>query len=178
MLPTLDCLQINISQLLVMFAQAEHFSPWKLSTCRENIHTHTNISLLNILRLQQLWYRHAKTSIIINWFPVEPTKPKLTSKHEGILSKTILVACGERNSTPLQYFCLENPMGGGAWWAAVHGVTRVRDDWATSLPLFTFKHWRRKWQPTPVFLPGESQGRGSLVGCRLWGRESDTTEAT
>ena len=44
---------------------------------------------------------------------------------------------------------------------------------------FTFMHWRRKWQPTPVFLPGESQGRGSLVGCRLWGRtESDTTEAT
>ena len=40
-------------------------------------------------------------------------------------------------------------------------------------------HWRRKWQPTLVFLPGESQGRGSLVGCRLWGRtESDTTEAT
>ena len=40
-------------------------------------------------------------------------------------------------------------------------------------------HWRRKWQPTPVFLPGESQGRGSLMGCRLWGRtESDTTEAT
>ena len=40
-------------------------------------------------------------------------------------------------------------------------------------------HWRRKWQPTPVFLPGESQGRGSLVGCRLWGcTESDTTEAT
>ena len=39
--------------------------------------------------------------------------------------------------------------------------------------------WRREWQPTPVFLPGESQGRGSLVGCRLWGRtESDTTEAT
>ena len=44
---------------------------------------------------------------------------------------------------------------------------------------FTFMHWRRKWQPTPVFLPGESQGQGSLVGCRLWGRtESDTTEAT
>jgi len=40
-------------------------------------------------------------------------------------------------------------------------------------------HWRRKWQPTPVFLPGESQGRGSLVGCHLWGRtELDTTEAT
>ena len=40
-------------------------------------------------------------------------------------------------------------------------------------------HWRRKWQPTPVFLPGKSQGRGSLVGYRLWSRtESDTTEVT
>ena len=38
---------------------------------------------------------------------------------------------------------------------------------ATSLSLFTFMHWRRKWQPTPVFLPGESQGQGSLVGCHL-----------
>ena len=45
--------------------------------------------------------------------------------------------------------------------------------------IFTFMHWRRKWQPTPVFLPGESQGWGSLVGFRLWGRtELDTTEAT
>ena len=59
------------------------------------------------------------------------------------------------------------------------GSLRVGHNWATSLSLFTFMHWRRKWQPTPVFLPGESQGRGSLVGCRLWGRtESDTTEAT
>ena len=44
------------------------------------------------------------------------------------------------------------------------GSRRVGHDWANSLPLFTFLHWRRKWQPTPVFLPGESQGRGSLVG--------------
>ena len=59
------------------------------------------------------------------------------------------------------------------------GSLGVRHDWATSLSLFTFLHWRRKWQPTPVFLPGESPGWGSLVGCRLWGRtESDTAEAT
>ena len=59
------------------------------------------------------------------------------------------------------------------------GSLRVGHDWATSLSFFTFLHWRRKWQPTPVFLPGESQGRRSLVGCSLWGRtESDTTEAT
>ena len=56
---------------------------------------------------------------------------------------------------------------------------RVRHDRATSLSLSTFMHWRRKWQPTPVFLPGESQGRWSLMGCCLWGlTESDTTEVT
>ena len=59
------------------------------------------------------------------------------------------------------------------------GSLRVWHDWVTSLSLFTFMHWRRKWQPTPVFLPGESQGRRSLVGCHLWGRtESDATEVT
>ena len=82
---------------------------------------------------------------------------------------------GEGNGNPLQYSCLENPMDGGAWRAVVHGVAKSR----TRLSDFTFTHWRRKWQPTPVFLPGESQGWGSLVGCRLWGRtESDMTEAT
>ena len=131
------------------------------------------------------------------------------------------------NGNPLQYSCLENPMDGGAWEAAVHGVAksrtrlshltftfhfhalekemathssvlawkipwteepgrlqsmgslRLRHNWATSLSLFTFMHWKRKRQPTPVFLPGESQGRGSLVGCHLWGHtESDTAEVT
>ena len=59
------------------------------------------------------------------------------------------------------------------------GSLRVGHDWMILLSLFTFMHWKRKWQPTPVFLPGESQGWGSLVGCHLWGcTESDTTEAT
>ena len=59
------------------------------------------------------------------------------------------------------------------------GSLRVGHDWVTSLWLFTFMHWRRKWQPTPVFLSGESQGQRSLVGGRLWGcTESDTTEVT
>ena len=71
-------------------------------------------------------------------------------------------------------------MDGGAWWAVVHGVaegwTRLSD---FTFIFFTFMHWRRKWQPTPVFLPGESQGRGRLVRCHLWGHtESDTTEVT
>ena len=54
------------------------------------------------------------------------------------------------------------------------GLLRVGHDWATSLTLFTFMHWRRKWQPTPVFLPGEFQWRGSLVGCHLWVAQSRT----
>ena len=59
------------------------------------------------------------------------------------------------------------------------GLLRVRHNWLTSFSLSAFMHWRRKWQPTPVFLPGESHGRRSLVGCSPWGRtESDTTEAT
>ena len=59
------------------------------------------------------------------------------------------------------------------------GSLRVGHDWATSLSLFTFMHGRRKWHPTPVLLPGESQGQGSLVGCRLWGHTKlDTTEVT
>ena len=87
---------------------------------------------------------------------------KLSTSRSYMLQCVIVVficAClGEGSGTPLQYFCLENPMDRGAWWAAVHGVARVRHDRATSLSLFTFMHWRRKWQPTPVFLPRESLG--------------------
>ena len=90
------------------------------------------------------------------------------------LAVTICLPLGEGNGTPLLYSCLENPMDGRAWKAAVHGVA---EGW-TRLSDFT-STWRRKWQPTPVFLPGESQGWGSLVGCHLWGcTESDMTEAT
>ena len=107
------------------------------------------------------------------WRPMYPAKPGSSMTIEGEASGYLSPL--EGNGTPLKYSCLENPMDRGAWKAAVHGVAEGR----TRLSDFTFTHWRRKWQPTPVFLPGESQGRGSLVGCRLWGRtESDTTEAT
>ena len=57
------------------------------------------------------------------------------------------------------------------------GSPRLGHDWVTLLSLFTFMHWRRKWQPTPIFLPGESQGQRSLVSCCLRGHtELDTTE--
>ena len=59
----------------------------------------------------------------------------------------------------------------------VHGV--AKNGTQLSDFLFTVMHWRRKRHPTPVFVPGESQGQGSMVGCHLWGcTESDMTEVT
>ena len=98
------------------------------------------------------------------------------------LSFIYLAPCyvgGEGDGTPLQYSCLENPMDGGAWWAAVHGVAKSQTRLSNFPFTFHFHALEMKWQPTPVFLPGESQGQRSLVGCCLWGRtESDTTEVT
>ena len=86
---------------------------------------------------------------------------------------------GEGNGNPLQYFCLENPMDGGAWQAAVHGVAR---SW-TRLSDFTFTfhfHALEKEMATHSnVLAWRIPGTESLVGCRLWDRkESDTTEVT
>ena len=86
---------------------------------------------------------------------------------------------GEGDGTPLQYSCLENPMDGGAWWAAVHGIAKSRTRLSDFTFTFHFRALEKEMAPTPVFLPGESQRWGSLVGCHLWGRtESDTTEVT
>ena len=91
----------------------------------------------------------------------------------------MLGAGGEGNGTPLQYSCLENPWTEEPGRLQSMGSLRVGHNRATSLSLFTFMHWRRKWNPTPGFLPGESQRRGSLVGYCLWGHtESDMTEVT
>ena len=78
---------------------------------------------------------------------------------------------------------MEEPGGlqsmGSLWVGHDWAFTFTRLSFSLSLSLLTFMHWRRKWQPTAVFLPGESQGWGNLVGYRLWGRtESDMTEAT
>ena len=83
---------------------------------------------------------------------------------------------GEGNGTPLQYSCLENPMDGGARCCSPWG--RESDTTEQLHFQFSLHALEKEMAPTPVFLPGVSQGWQSLVGCRLWGRtESDTTEA-
>ena len=83
---------------------------------------------------------------------------------------------GEGDGTPLQYPCLENPMDGEAWWAAVHGVARSR----TRLSDFTFTfHFHALEKEMATHSLGESHGWQSLVGCQPWGRtELDMIEAT
>ena len=89
-----------------------------------------------------------------------------------------LSCIGKGNGNQLQCSCLENPRDGGAQWAAVHGVAQSQTR-LKQLSSSGSMRWRRKWQPTPVFLPGESRGWRILVGCCLCGcTELDTTEAT
>ena len=92
---------------------------------------------------------------------------------------TIASKSEEGNGTPLQYSCLENPMDGRAWYAAVHGIAKSQTRLSDFTFTFHFHGSEKQMATTPVFLPGESQGPGSLVHCCLWGRtELDTTEVT
>ena len=109
-----------------------------------------------------------------------------------------LSCIGEGNGNPLQCSCLENPRDWGAWWAAVYGVTQSRTQlkqlsssnthkglprWLSGKE-FTcqckgcgFYRWdrkillRRKWQCTPIFLPGKSHGQRILAGYSPWGHK-------
>ena len=78
--------------------------------------------------------------------------------------------CGEGNGTPLQYSCLENPMDGGAWKAAIHGVAKSRTRLSDFTFTFHFHALEKEMATHSVFSPGESQGWGSLVGYSPWGR--------
>ena len=104
------------------------------------------------------------------------------SNREGI-SVTLFcgssATVGEGNGTPLQYSCLENPMDGGAWWAAVHGVARSRIRLSDFTFTFHFHALEKEMATHSSVLAWRIPGTGSLVGCHLWGRtESDTTEVT
>ena len=86
---------------------------------------------------------------------------------------------GEGSGTPLQYSCLENPKDGGAWWAAVHGVAKSQTRLSDFTFTFHFHALEKEMATHSSVLAWRIPGRGSLVGCCVWGcTESDTTEAT
>ena len=89
-------------------------------------------------------------------FPVLHHLPEFAQTH---------VHCGDGNGTPLQSLAWKIPWTEVPGRLQSMGSRRVGHDWVTSLPM----HWRRKWQPTPVFLTGESKGWRILVGCHQWG---------
>ena len=108
-----------------------------------------------------------------------------TAQHLPAMRETWVRSLGQEDALEKEMETHSGTLAGKIPWTEEPGglqsmgSLRVGHDRATSHSLFTFMRWRRKWQPTPVFLPGESQGRGSLVGCRLWGcKESDMTEVT
>ena len=103
-----------------------------------------------------LLFIHFNNYLSINHYNWNDSK-----SHCHTFSQSVYV--GEGNGTPLQYLAWKIPWMEEPGGLQSMGLRRVGHDWMTSLWLFTFMHWRRKWQPTPVFLPGESQGRGSLV---------------
>ena len=109
-------------------------------------------------------------SVLMRWMKLEPiiqSEVSQKEKHQYSILKHIYGIWKDGNDNPVCETAKETQLYRIIFWTL------------TSLSLFTFMHWRRKWQPTPEFLPGESQGWGSLVGCRLWGHtESDMTEAT
>ena len=181
---------INWSRLFGHFNRPMSYG--KSQTTSQSNHTHH--SLFNSMKLSHAVWGHPRrtghggevcqsvvhwrrewqtTSVFLPWEPHEQyEKAKKQTKKDFICSSVYI---REGNGNPLQYSCLENHMDGGAWWVAVHGVAKSQ----TWLSNFTVTCWRRKWQPTPVFLPGESQGQGSLMGCCRWGcTESYMTEVT
>ena len=84
---------------------------------------------------------------------------------------------GEGNGTPLQYSCLENPMGGGAWWAVVHGVAKSRTRLSDFTFTFYFHALEREMATHSSVLAWRIPGTGEPGGCHLWGHtKSDTTE--
>ena len=128
-------------------------------------------------------------------FPIKPLGFRLFSDHHSETNLQIYIlrlksqdcqafplgcsAFREANGTPLQYSCLENPMGGGAWWAAVHGVRKSRTRLSDFTFTFHFHTLEKEMATHSSVLAWRIPGMGEAVGFRLWGHtESDTTEVT
>ena len=110
-----------------------------------------------------------RLTLRIPWTAAYQAPPSMgVSRQEywsGLPLIEVYVPLGEGNGTLLQYSCLENPIDGGAYY---YYVTKLKRN------LVTLGRWRRKWQPTPVFLPRESHGQRSLAGYSPWDCRNQT----
>ena len=127
--------------------------------------------------------RHSHPQLLV--LVTGPRNYQVAGKHPFLCQRCIIslreVVPSEQKAMTTHYSPLswKNPRTEQPGRLQSMGSLRVGHYWATLLSLFTFLNWRSKLQATPVFLPGESQGRWNLVGCWLWGcTESDTTEVT
>ena len=134
------------SKLLSIEHTGERGGEWEVIWSVNSPYLHTCLGDLLVaqwlrlcLPIQGMWI----------WYPVRELREKAMAPHSSTLAWKIP--------------WMEEPGG-----LQSMGSLRVGPNWATSVSLFTFMHWRRNWQPPPVFLPGESQGWESLVGCHLW----------
>ena len=141
---------------------------WAWPSCVESLPTAT---LQGILRIGPQMLQTVQSQVLCFCFSFSIQEGCIWIHVDSVVEKAMAT---HSSTLAWQIPWMEEPGGRQSM-----GSLGVGHDWATSLSLFTFMHWRRKWQPIPVFLPGESQGQRSLVGCCRWGRtESDTTEAT
>ena len=159
----------DLTSLVATYLPGDHATYWE-STKR------------NILTLCRVRFRSVK--VIINISEIIFLKI-FTSRAATINERYMIKKLLELDSRRRQWHPHSSTLAWKIPWAEEPGrlqsmgSQRVGHDWPTWLSLFTSMHWRRKGQPTPVFLPGEPQGRQSLVGCCLRGHtESDTTDAT
>ena len=105
--------------------------------------------------------------------------PNLAGQRWGMIWSEVTLKLGEGNGNPLQYSCLENPIDGGVWWAAVHGVTKSRTRLSDFTFTFHFHALEKEMATHSSVLAWRIPGMGEPGGCRLWDHtESDMTEVT
>ena len=152
---------------------------WRLQEIKCQWGCHFLRTVKNLCYASFLGFGGLLAIFVILWLVISPWSHGILPVCMFVFKFPLFIMTSEGNGTSFQYSSLENPMDGGAWKAAVHGVAECRTRLSDFTFTFHFHALEKEMATHSSVLPGESQGRVSLVGCRLWGHtESDTTEVT